>query len=351
MRRSRWLGRGARLLAWLALACGACGDSGGSGDTSCVPGETQVCSGPGACDGAQFCSSDGQGWSACDCAATAAVPALAACSASVGGCEVPNRLGASCEADSDCGQGWLCWSETARDFLGFTGGPAHGYCTLGCRQPEDCQGVDPGAACNVLPGMDQGMCLRGCLSKSPEARERKCLDRPDVTCWSLPALGFEPFSITSRQQGLCQPSCGSDEDCPGHFCDLSLGLCTDRAPSGAAIGAACASDADCASGTCLTPVGGLSYCSAVCRFGMLGCGFAETAPGREAACAAPLLTEGGVAEGAGDAGTCLELCDLSDPCTLPDWQCVLGSGLAGGRGVCQFVGTSATLAASSGATP
>lgn len=337
MRGRHWLGCGARLAALLAIACGACGDS---GDTACTPGETQVCTGPGACDGAQSCSADGGHWSACQCGTSAAVPALTACSASPGGCAVPNRLGDSCETDRDCGQGWLCWAATAHDFLGFTGGPAHGYCTLACSQPEDCQGVDPGAACNVPAGMDQGMCLRGCLSKTPEARERKCLDRSDVTCWSLPALGFEPYSTTTRQQGLCQPSCGSDQDCPGRFCDLSLGLCTDRPPSGAAIGAACASDADCKTGACLTPVGGASYCSATCRFGTLGCGFAETATVREAACAAPLLTEGGVAEGAGDVGTCLELCDASNPCTLPDWQCLIGAGLPGGRGVCQLVGGS-----------
>lgn len=33
----------------------------------CTPGQTQVCLGPGRCDGAQACLSDGSGYSACDC--------------------------------------------------------------------------------------------------------------------------------------------------------------------------------------------------------------------------------------------------------------------------------------------
>jgi hypothetical protein len=171
--------------------------------------------------------------------------------------------------------------------------------------------------------------------------ERKCLDRTDVACWSLPALNLQPFSVTSRQQGTCRPACGSDEECGARYCDLGTGLCTDQPRRGAAIGATCAVDADCASGRCLSLVEGGSYCSAACVFGALGCGFGEGPARREAACAAPLLAAGGVSEGVGDVGTCFELCDLTDPCTLPEWQCAIGVGLPGGRGVCQFTGTAA----------
>jgi hypothetical protein len=75
--------------------------------------------------------------------------------------------------------------------------------------------------------------------------------------------------------------------------------------------------------------------------GTLGCGFDEMASSREAACVAPLVTGGGASEGVGDVGICFELCDLTDPCAQPEWQCLLGQGLPGGRGVCQFVGTAA----------
>lgn len=39
---------------------------------ACVPGSTQKCIGPGACEGGQACSSDGSGFGACDCGQPAA---------------------------------------------------------------------------------------------------------------------------------------------------------------------------------------------------------------------------------------------------------------------------------------
>jgi hypothetical protein len=76
--RPSWLS----ILAVLCVFGVACGpaDSGeepmrivttGGGDesTACTPGETQACLGPGACDGAQICLSDGSGYGDCDCGA------------------------------------------------------------------------------------------------------------------------------------------------------------------------------------------------------------------------------------------------------------------------------------------
>lgn len=80
-----WLGAG--LLAAAMVGCGEdetapttdAGDAGGEGtkaDTAgvgdkpervCVPGETQHCLGPGACEGAQTCLEQGTGWGICDC--------------------------------------------------------------------------------------------------------------------------------------------------------------------------------------------------------------------------------------------------------------------------------------------
>jgi len=323
----------------------ACGGDEAPPDALCVPGETRLCNGPGGCDGAQFCLSDGMALSECDCGAstTAEAPPDYTDCANEGSCNLPNRLAARCETDADCGDGLLCWAAASRDFFGFEGGPAGGYCTLDCSLPDDCQHLDPGAACNVVDGRDRGICLRGCLSKEPQPMERKCLDRSDVACWSLPALNLQAFSTVARQQGNCQPACGSDEECGERYCDLATGLCTDEPRLGAAIGAACDVDSDCASGRCLSLIDGGSFCSAACVFGALGCGFGEDAVTRAAVCAAPLLAEGGVSEGAGDVGTCLEVCNLTDPCTLPEWQCALGIGLPGGSGVCQFVGAGGSL--------
>lgn len=38
---------------------------------ACVPGSTQRCVGPGACQGAQACASDGSAWGQCDCGSAA----------------------------------------------------------------------------------------------------------------------------------------------------------------------------------------------------------------------------------------------------------------------------------------
>lgn len=50
------------------------------GDASgraCVPGASQKCFGPGACEGGQACLPDGSGFGACECAAPTALPAPA----------------------------------------------------------------------------------------------------------------------------------------------------------------------------------------------------------------------------------------------------------------------------------
>ncbi len=55
------------------VACsGETVDGGGSGSAVpeggvCVPNETRICYGPGACEGGQACMADGSGWGPCDC--------------------------------------------------------------------------------------------------------------------------------------------------------------------------------------------------------------------------------------------------------------------------------------------
>ncbi|HEY8945892.1 MAG TPA: hypothetical protein VIM73_16600 [Polyangiaceae bacterium] len=46
-----------------------CGTGGNPAAESCVPGATQLCHGPGACEGAQVCLPDGAAYSECDCGA------------------------------------------------------------------------------------------------------------------------------------------------------------------------------------------------------------------------------------------------------------------------------------------
>ena len=60
---------GLSILALIAIA--ACGDSGGTGDTTegCTPGATQACVCTNGTDGAQTCASDGQSFGQCECTA------------------------------------------------------------------------------------------------------------------------------------------------------------------------------------------------------------------------------------------------------------------------------------------
>ena len=74
------MGRGPLIwaaVAVLALTPWACGgnESAGTGvggpSQLCAPGSTQLCNGPGACEGAQACDADGMGYGPCDCGAGA----------------------------------------------------------------------------------------------------------------------------------------------------------------------------------------------------------------------------------------------------------------------------------------
>lgn len=60
----------------LALGSSGCGVA-HENQTSCTPGATQACLGPGACEGAQMCLADGSGFGACDCGDTGTSDELA----------------------------------------------------------------------------------------------------------------------------------------------------------------------------------------------------------------------------------------------------------------------------------
>jgi len=301
-----------------ACDCGSVPDAGALGPL-CTPGELRVCSGEGGCGGVQECSADGL-FAACDCS---------------GHRLAVSTLAAPCAADTECGADLQCWSVNTAGIAAFVGGAPHGYCTRACRLTTDCSDVDPSAVCSGPGAEGTGICLRGCLSKEPLPGEAKCLNRVDQMCLSTAALGREPFSTTERQPGVCVPSCGSDEDCAPRLCDLVSGLCLDRVAAGAAIGAACTADAECAGGLCVEPLAGSRFCSAGCALDSLGCGFGSDANPREAACLLPWISQGGVSEGRQDLGICLQLCNSDPDCTQPSWVCDTASGgLPGAAGAC-----------------
>ncbi len=358
-----------KLPVW-ALVVGAlglaCEDEPASAERVCIPGTTQLCNGPGRCAGVQSCLDSGEGHGVCDCGPTpsaAAVEPGPVCSegerrvcygeAGCGGVQVcgangqfadcdcsvqslaVNTFGTGCEVDTDCGPDLECWSASAEGRAAFVGGAAHGYCTRTCRLPQDCTGLDPRGVCST-PGADgAGVCLRACLSKDPLSGEAKCLDRVDQICLSTAALGLEPFSTTTRQNGACLPNCGSDEDCSGRVCDLASGYCVDQPATGLAIGAACSVESECAGRVCSAFPSGARFCTAPCAFTSLGCGYASDANPRGASCAVSWFNEGGVTEGRQDLGLCIELCNTSADCAQPDFACDTSQGgPPGSAGAC-----------------
>ncbi len=282
---------------------------------ACVPATTQRCAGVGRCTGVETCLEDGSGYSACDCSGP---PRPDGAGGSAAEDPLIPHVGRKCGTDAECGEGLACLTSASDNFFG--GGPANGYCTSPCQENAECDAIDSQSECFA------GLCLLTCLSQNPTSlAENKCLGRRDLACQSLAYRNLAEFT-GSRQEGLCFPQCGSDEDCSGRRCDLARGVCTDQAAEGQPIGSPCAQDTDCAGNRCFVLNNGESACTAPCVLGHpAGCGFGATASPREAGCATPAI--GGVtgSEGAGDVGLCLELCDVDADCrqaVTRGWECL-----------------------------
>lgn len=225
------------------------------------------------------------------------------------------------------------------------GGAAGGYCTRRCASDEECEVVDPQSGC-LINGTGDPFCARRCLSKTPFAGEGKCLDRPDLACWSFVVGGLEAFDPTRRQAGGCWPMCSDDAECPGGYCDPLSAQCVDTPPAGAAVGAPCAVDAECAGGFCLEAgtTGTAKVCTSMCTFGTLGCGYELREGPREALCAVPWVRSPEGREGVGDIGACAELCDVTADCAHPAATCELDPQVPDRGGFCNFRTPSSTEA-------
>jgi len=328
------------------LAAWAC--KGDSSSRVCIPGVTLACSGADGCSGAQSCLPDGRAFGECQCSSVAALPRDAGPppAGSEAAVDEPmshpparlplsNLVAAPCTKDEQCGRDLSCWSATTRGRFSVQGGPAGGYCTQSCTVDEDCTRLDPASACLLSP-LGVPFCARLCLSQSPRPGEQKCLDRPDLVCFSL-GLEQATFDPLGRLVGACSPLCRTDDECPGGFCDPLTAVCIDTRRAGASVGAPCGTDSDCAGGMCFATPTGSGVCSAVCTFGARGCGYSDQAESPGAICALP--PDGsldGVASGVGDSGLCLELCDVSSDCSHPDAVCRLEPQVALRAGYCDF---------------
>ena len=286
----------------------------------CVPNETRLCACPDRDrQGVEACSPDGSGWGVCDCS-----DGPRQGNGGTSG-EDPNALtplvGRACEAAADCGAGLECFTASSNDFLG--GGAPNGYCSLSCTDSAQCTGIDRQSQCVSAPGASSGNCMRTCLSMDPTSlAENKCLGRLDVACQSPAFLGTAMFTGL-RQNGLCNPQCASDDDCPGRRCDPARGICVDTVTTGLALGELCSGNEQCASRVCVSPAPGGAFCSAPCVFGVpIGCGYGIAPDGpRGAGCFLPAVRGFLSNEGAGDVGLCFELCSDASECTQPGWVC------------------------------
>lgn len=135
--------------------------------------------------------------------------------------------GRPCGCDDDCDTGTRCLTE-------FSGvGFPQGVCQQNCNTTADCTSPDVCLA---------GVCWVGCSSTDQCDPGRICIS------------------------GICLPYCLNDSDCLGGQCNRYSGRCKATPEVDGGVGATCASDADCKSGTCDT--GGhsdgecLTYCSA-----------------------------------------------------------------------------------------
>jgi hypothetical protein len=305
----------------------------------CVPGQTFACMGGcGApATGYQVCAADGRSYGSCICPplrTLGPIPGLP--DRDDGGriivmpresqfgnlplnsgvsSGVQGLVGAKCARRGDCISGLDCLTPGG-GALNFSG-PAGGYCSTGCGNDAACQAIDSGSECVTFAG--QNICVRSCASRTTPSGVSKCLDRDDVMCVSVAALGDEPPG-DGPQRGLCLPSCQSDAQCgAGLFCDLGNGLCTSERPAGDPVGSVCSGADSCASGLCLTLNDRFEgFCSGFCRFGGPGCGFDGSAASPGAGCALAQVPN----EGVGDRGLCLELCQDASDCHEAGAVCI-----------------------------
>jgi hypothetical protein len=238
----------------------------------------------------------------------------------------PAQLYEPCDRDSQCpGFGAVC----RRPADGWP----NGYCTVPCTPPDN------------EPCRDLDLYYHHCLTDSTTGLswcERRCINGLDCARDGYTCVGEYPPTAA----GMCVGICLRDADCGrGEVCDSQSGRCVVSVPTtGAAIGEACAANADCRSNNCIEQVdssgnpsgfvGG--YCTLLC---ILPTGyntssfFAGTAlPQATCPSGGICYPNGGFTEG--DPGVCLDECSAAGDCR-PGLECVKDFSLSSG-GVASF---------------
>jgi hypothetical protein len=311
------------VLLWIvALTFGCGGSSDSSTRTACAPGRSVACSGERGCAGHQVCRDDGAGYEPCVCSSDETFPSKGPKS---------GFPGATCEDDGDCRTGLLCLTSGSTSLKGE--GPSGGLCLAECASDHSsCEDSYSGTLCVVLDGGrtdetidDDAFCLPTCELGQASSNAQKCLGRADLVCAEKTA---------GSGVGYCRPACRSDVDCRDRFCNLATGLCTDKAPVGDGIGAACNPAAPTCAGGCIQHGATYAECSGVCRLETAGCG---QAPAREPPYDFWCYLDPSQVGAEGDLGYCTRTCDCDDDCGRDDAVCMAEDALQsqiGRRGVC-----------------
>jgi hypothetical protein len=236
-----------------------------------------------------------------------------------GGAPGAGGIAAPCMSMSDCGPGLDCLLPSASDPV-FGGGVAGGFCTEQCNDDTDC--VAGGGVCYSTVENQSGLCTLPCTLGPPLVSvfdplvPTKCLGREDVRC-----------DKTTMEGDVCLPTCGSDTECGGGFCDPRTGVCVGDAGVGFPTGTPCpladAGAPDPCAGTCIffTTQGTNGMCSRPCVLGAAG---KSDGGNINDTCGGP---ENGLcafhpeAYGAGDVGYCTLACTTPSDCLNPSFAC------------------------------
>jgi hypothetical protein len=266
-----------------------------------------------------------------------------------------------------CGAGGICWTDNNDDPLapgdgglvsglggGFQdiGGRALGACVTRCSDSTQCPNgwhcgefgggrgclpyglplapvTPPGTVpagsvchadgdcasgfCNIAPGWVEGVCVRA-VANSPCPNGTVAFDPTNDSYTCVPTCTGNAFLecpgslVCDGQAGMCYFDllCRDEHDCAGgYICDPATSTCvTTPKTGGAATGAACTTDANCAGDFCVQQTTGPvtwtgGYCSPLC----------EILPDLSDTCPSGTLC---AASAVGAIGGCLKLCD-ADP--------------------------------------
>jgi hypothetical protein len=114
------LGMAAALAIVTALPGAGCSGRTSPVTLACTPGQTQACLGPGACNGAQVCASDGKSFGQCDCGPNGEGGASPGVGASSGGVGASNGSGSASSSGSGRSGGVASSSGTSTRSSGST---------------------------------------------------------------------------------------------------------------------------------------------------------------------------------------------------------------------------------------